>query len=65
MARGLELITVAEGVDSTAQMKFLREHGCDQVQGYAVSVPLTAEEFARRVLASQAQATSIGDEVAS
>jgi diguanylate cyclase (GGDEF)-like protein/PAS domain S-box-containing protein len=56
MARGLEVITVAEGVDSTAQMEFLRQHGCDQAQGYAVSAPLQAEEFAQRFLAPQAQA---------
>jgi diguanylate cyclase (GGDEF)-like protein/PAS domain S-box-containing protein len=40
MARSLELTVVAEGVETEAQMQFLREHGCDQVQGYWLSRPL-------------------------
>jgi diguanylate cyclase (GGDEF)-like protein/PAS domain S-box-containing protein len=40
MARSLELTVVAEGVETEAQMQFLREHGCDQIQGYWLSRPL-------------------------
>jgi diguanylate cyclase (GGDEF)-like protein/PAS domain S-box-containing protein len=42
MAHSLELNVVAEGVETEAQVQFLREHGCDEIQGYWVSVPLEA-----------------------
>jgi diguanylate cyclase (GGDEF)-like protein/PAS domain S-box-containing protein len=40
MGRSLELTVVAEGVETEAQMQFLREHDCDQIQGYWLSPPL-------------------------
>jgi EAL domain-containing protein (putative c-di-GMP-specific phosphodiesterase class I) len=36
---------VAEGVSSTDQLAFLRENGCDEVQGYLLSYPLPIEEL--------------------
>ncbi|HJV00227.1 MAG TPA: EAL domain-containing protein [Burkholderiaceae bacterium] len=45
MARGLGLRTIAEGVETQAQLDFLREHGCDEIQGYYYSKPLSAEQF--------------------
>ncbi len=47
LAHSLKLVTVAEGVETDAQFAFLRNHGCDQVQGYYFSRPVPAEEFAR------------------
>jgi EAL domain-containing protein (putative c-di-GMP-specific phosphodiesterase class I) len=32
----------AEGVETAAQMAFLHEHGCDDVQGYLIGRPLSA-----------------------
>ena len=46
LAHSLKLITVAEGVETAAQLAFLREQGCDQVQGYYFSRPLPADDFA-------------------
>lgn len=46
MAHTLKLRVVAEGVESTAQLDFLREHKCDAFQGFLVSPAVTAEEFA-------------------
>jgi EAL domain-containing protein (putative c-di-GMP-specific phosphodiesterase class I) len=46
----LRLSIVAEGVETTEQRDFLRNHDCDLVQGFFYSVPLPAaafEEFLR------------------
>jgi EAL domain-containing protein (putative c-di-GMP-specific phosphodiesterase class I) len=43
MAHAMELNVVAEGVETEAQLGFLREHGCDEIQGYWLSPPLEAQ----------------------
>ncbi len=53
MARSLGLKVVAEGVESRAQLDFLRTHRCDAFQGYLFSKPLTALE-ASAMLRAQA-----------
>ncbi len=45
MARSLNRYAVAEGVETQAQLGFLRDHGCDGIQGYLFSPPLPAGEF--------------------
>jgi diguanylate cyclase (GGDEF)-like protein len=45
MAHRLNLKVVAEGVESEGQMRYLRKHDCDQVQGYFFSRPVPAEAF--------------------
>jgi diguanylate cyclase (GGDEF)-like protein/PAS domain S-box-containing protein len=47
MAHSLKLQVVAEGVESHAQLEFLKMLKCDQIQGYIFSKPLPAPEFAR------------------
>ena len=49
LAHSLRLLVVAEGVEDTTQLQFLRTHECDQSQGYLFSPPLKAESFARWV----------------
>ncbi|MBF0369999.1 MAG: EAL domain-containing protein [Magnetococcales bacterium] len=45
IARGLHLKVVAEGVENADQLEFLRVNGCDEIQGYHYSPPLTEEDF--------------------
>ena len=47
MAHGLRLTVIAEGVETTGQVRFLRDHGCDEIQGYYFSKPLPEAEFLR------------------
>ena len=42
MARSLGLNVVAEGVETDAQLQFLRLHECDEIQGFWLSPPLEA-----------------------
>lgn len=42
MAHSLGLNVIAEGVETQQQMDYLREHGCDEIQGYWLSPPLDA-----------------------
>ena len=45
MASSLGLQTIAEGVETASQLNFLRLQGCNEVQGYYFSKPLTAKQF--------------------
>lgn len=45
MAHSLHLSVIAEGVETTAQLKTLEEQGCKFFQGYLSSGPLSPDEF--------------------
>jgi len=47
MAHGLGMEVIAEGVETEAQFSFLREFGCDYVQGYLFSKPVAEDEFVK------------------
>jgi diguanylate cyclase (GGDEF)-like protein/PAS domain S-box-containing protein len=47
LAHNLKLKVVAEGVETEAQLNFLRSHGCDEMQGYLFARPLSAEDCTR------------------
>jgi len=46
LARKLRLQTVAEGVETEAQQAFIKQAGCDLLQGFLFSRPLPAEDIA-------------------
>jgi CheY-like chemotaxis protein len=46
LAHGLNLVVVAEGVETEGQLAFLRDMGCDKIQGYLFSRPLPADDLA-------------------
>lgn len=45
MAKCLRLTVTAEGVENERQLQVLREHGCDDVQGFLFSKPLRADQM--------------------
>jgi EAL domain-containing protein (putative c-di-GMP-specific phosphodiesterase class I) len=51
MAKGLNLQTIAEGVESKEQLDILRELECDQIQGYYFGRPLPPDQFEKKWLA--------------
>ena len=53
LAHGLNLTSIAEGVETEQQLNFLREHGCDQIQGYLVNRPVPAEPMESLLRADQ------------
>lgn len=45
MAHSMNLKVIAEGVETEYQYEFLKSHGCDVIQGYLISEPLSWEEI--------------------
>jgi len=56
MGQNLNLEVIAEGVETQAQMAFLREHLCDRMQGYYFSRPKSAEDLEDYLAAEGLQA---------
>ncbi|RQO76204.1 sensor domain-containing diguanylate cyclase [Aquitalea sp. FJL05] len=46
MAKNLNMQVVAEGVETIDQWRFLKQEGCDLIQGYLLAKPMPPEEFA-------------------
>ena len=49
LSKTMDAITVAEGVETKEQCDFLKENGCDVVQGYYLSKPLPLEDFEKLI----------------
>ena len=50
MIKGLDKKTIAEGVETKEQLEYLKNVGCDLVQGYVFDKPLPADAFEQRLL---------------
>jgi EAL domain-containing protein (putative c-di-GMP-specific phosphodiesterase class I) len=46
MGNSLKQRVIAEGIEETAQLEFLRSHHCSEGQGFLFSHPVSAEQFA-------------------
>jgi diguanylate cyclase (GGDEF)-like protein/PAS domain S-box-containing protein len=55
MAHSLHMLVIAEGVESRAQMAFLRRHRCDEIQGFYFSRSLAPDALAQLVLENRDQ----------
>ena len=53
LAHSLGLRVVAEGVETMAQWRLLRDHGCDEVQGFLIARPVPAEALAGILIAGK------------
>jgi diguanylate cyclase (GGDEF)-like protein len=51
LAEGLNLLVVAEGVENDAQLGFLRQEGCNLVQGYLTGRPVHSDVFKEKYMA--------------
>jgi len=49
IAKDLQVKVIAEGVETEKQMKFIKDNGCDYIQGYYFSKPLPPEEFGKLI----------------
>jgi EAL domain-containing protein (putative c-di-GMP-specific phosphodiesterase class I) len=64
LAEALDLMVVAEGVETEAQALELRALGCPRLQGYLISRPVPPDELVRFLTASQAEAPRTGQTAA-
>jgi diguanylate cyclase (GGDEF)-like protein len=60
MGKSLSLTVVAQGVETKEQADFLREHACDEFQGFYFNKPMSAAQFTELLQAQDAGVTLAG-----
>lgn len=60
LASAMELDVVAEGVETEAQAEFLKDRGCQKIQGYLVGRPMPKEEFEKGLRSAAGSRRSAG-----
>jgi EAL domain-containing protein (putative c-di-GMP-specific phosphodiesterase class I) len=58
LGHSLNLTVIAEGVETGEQLKFLKAHQCDEVQGFYFCKPTVAGEFAKMLAERLVEATA-------
>jgi EAL domain-containing protein (putative c-di-GMP-specific phosphodiesterase class I) len=64
MGKSLSLTVVAQGVENEAQAEFLREHACDELQGFYFNRPVSTQQFTELLQAQTANVTYVGSRAA-
>jgi diguanylate cyclase (GGDEF)-like protein len=59
LAHALHLKVIAEGVETDPQMRFLRRHDCDEVQGFFHGEPVAPEQHARLLMRARRKAKGV------
>ncbi len=62
IAKNFNLSVVAEGVETEAEYKFLRDNGCHSAQGYLMSRPLPAGQFRKFLSRDLPHSNSVSDQ---
>ena len=65
MGKALGMTVIAEGVETVEQREFLRQHACDEMQGYLFSKPLPANELAQLLRSAARLETTLEPELVS
>lgn len=60
MAHALRLSVIAEGVETEAQLAFLRQKGCEELQGFLLAKPMAAEQCEQFIVQHRAHITTHG-----
>ena len=61
LAHNLQLSVIAEGVETEAQLEYLRRNGCDEIQGYYISRPVAAEALTKQLQQEKEVSCSINN----
>jgi EAL domain-containing protein (putative c-di-GMP-specific phosphodiesterase class I) len=65
MGKNLSLTVVAQGVETNEQAEFLRDHACDELQGFYFDRPLPPKEFMELLLTPAGEIADLGKDLAS